>query len=253
MEKFTMIRDYSVYELSDREKMVFYLGGYICIFAVVYLFYHSVILSLLSGVLIKFAMPYLRKQLADKRMNRLNLQFKDMLYSLSASVASGRQMEEAIIEAEENLSTMYDEDELIMRELKHMRVSIVENKESDKLLLKDFAARSRSEDISNFVQVYITCRNMGGDLEKIIGHTTEVLTDKINIEREIRAVTSQKKTEGRIISLMPLLMLLFLNMFSYSYIEPLYCTFAGKIIMTGALAATFYGVYLMEKISDIRI
>lgn len=253
MGKQHMIRDYSIYEFSEREKMIFYLGGYLSISSVVYLFYHSILLSLLSGVLIKFAMPHLRKQLADKRINKLNMQFKDLLYSLSASVASGRQMEEAIVEAEENLSTMYNEDDLIMRELKHMRISILENKESDKLLLKDFAFRSKSEDISNFVQVYVTCRDMGGNLEKIIGHTTEILTDKINIERDIKAITSQKKLEGRIISLMPLLMLLFLNMFSQSYIEPLYTTFSGRIIMTGSLAATFYGVYLMEKISDIKI
>lgn len=248
-----MIRDYSVYDFSEKEKMLYYIGGYICIVAVVYLFYHCMILSLLSGVLIKFAVPHLRKQLADKRINKLNMQFKDLLYSLSASVAAGRQMGEAIVEAEENLSVMYDEEDLIMKEIRHMRISILENKESDKLLLKDFAHRSKSEDISNFVQVYVTCRDMGGNLEKIIGHTTEIITDKINIEKEIKAVTSQKKLEGRIISLMPLVMLLFLNIFSQSYIEPLYCTLAGRIIMTGALAATVYGVYLMEKISDIKI
>ena len=89
-----MIKDYSVYELSDKEKMIFYMGGYICIFIVVYLFYHSVLLSALFGLLIHFFSPYLKKQLAQKRMNMLNLQFKDLLYSLSASVASGRQMEE---------------------------------------------------------------------------------------------------------------------------------------------------------------
>lgn len=248
-----MIRDYSVYEMSTKEKFFFYAGGYCCIFIVFYLFYHNWIISTLSGVLIIRGKTYIEARLADKRMNTLNIQFKDMLYSLSASVAAGRQMEEALVEAEENLSMLYGNDEPIMTELKHMRISIVENKESGKLLLKDFAFRSKNEDINSFSQVFATCRDMGGDLEKIIGHTTEILTDKINIEREIKAITSQKKTEGRIISLMPLLMLLFLNIFSYSYIYPLYSTFVGRLIMTGALAATFYGIYLMEKISNIRI
>ncbi len=40
----------------------------------------------------------------------------------------------------------------------------MENKESDKVLLKDLATRSKNEDINNFVQVYATCRSMGGDL-----------------------------------------------------------------------------------------
>ena len=33
-----MVRDYSVYELSVKEKLLFYLVGYVCIFVVVYIF-----------------------------------------------------------------------------------------------------------------------------------------------------------------------------------------------------------------------
>lgn len=248
-----MIRDYSVYDLSQKEKTLLYGVGYICIFAVVYLFYHSILISAISGVSVHFLIPYVKKYMVQKRLNLLNMQFKDMLYSLSASVAAGRQMEEALVEAEENLSVIYDANEPIMRELRYMKINIVENKESDKLLLKDLAFRSKSEDIDDFVQVYITCRNMGGDLEKIIGHTTEVLTDKMNIDREIKAITAQKKMEGRLISAMPVVMLLMMNVFSYSYISPLYTSAGGRIIMTAALASMAYGMYLMEKISDIEV
>lgn len=248
-----MIRDYSVYEFSSKEKIIFYLAGYLCIFTVVYLFYHSIIASLVSGGLIYFIMPYVKGYMAQKRMDALNMQFKDMLYSLSASVAAGRQMEEALIEAEENLSSIYKPTEPIMKELKHMRISILENKESDKPLLKDFAARSKCEDINDFVQIYVTCRNMGGDIEKMIEKTAEVLTQKMTIERDIKVLTSQKKIEGRLISAMPSAMLLALNVFSYSYISVLYETMAGRIIMTASLAVTAYGVYLMERMSQIKV
>ena len=217
-----------------------------------FLFYRSIWLSLLSGIAVHWLIPYFKKHMAVKRMDRLNIQFKDLLYSLSSSVASGRQMDEALIEAVDELSVIYDEDDLIMKELRHMKISMLQNKESDKALLKDFAFRSKSEDINNFVQVYITCRNMGGNLEKIISHTTEILTDKMSIDREIRALMSQKKTEGRIISAMPFIMLMLLNIFSYTYIEPLYVTTPGRLVMSASLAATLYGMYLMEKISSIR-
>ena len=52
---------------------------------------------------------------------------------------------------------------------------------------------------------------------------------------------------------MPLVMLLMMNVFSYSYIEPLYRTAGGRIIMTGALAGVAYGMYLMEKLSEIEV
>ena len=174
------------------------------------------------------------------------------LYSLKPETA-GRQMGEALVEAEQNLAVMYEAKEPIMKELRYMRINLIENKESDKVLLKDLATRSKNEDINNFVQVYATCRSMGGDLEKIIGHTSEILSDKMAIEREIKVITAQKKTEGRIISMMPLAMLLMMNIFSYSYIEPLYQTAGGRIIMTGALAGVACGMYLMEKLSEIEV
>lgn len=248
-----MIRDYSIYEFSKKEKIIFYLVGYICVFTVVYLFYHSIILALLLGVLVYYIMPYVKGHMVRKRMDALNMQFKDMLYSISASIAAGRQMEEALVEAEKNLASIYKPEDLIMTELKHMRINIIENKESDKPLLKDFAERSKSEDINDFVQVYITCRNMGGDIEKMIEQTVEILTQKMNIEKDIRVMTSQKKMEGRLISLMPMLMLLALNIFSYSYISVLYETIAGRLIMTGALTVLSFGMYLMERMSQIKV
>ena len=248
-----MIYDYSVYEMSEREKYIFYAAGYGCIAFTVYLFYHSILLSAACGFLIRFVRPYYQDIMARRRMRDLEIQFKDLLYSISASVAAGRQMGEALVEAGDNLSVIYPENACIMTELAHMRRCILDNNESDRILLEDFARRAGSEDISNFVQVYVTCRKMGGDLEKIISRASSILTDKMNIEREIRAITAQKKLEGRLIALMPLAMLLALNIVSMSYIAPLYETITGRLIMTGCIAASVYGLWLMEKISDIDL
>lgn len=248
-----MVKDYSIYEFSRRERTIIISVGYVCIFASIYLFYHSILLATVSGILVYFVAPYVKEHMVRKRLDALNLQFKDMLYSLSASVAAGRQMEEALIEAEENLSIIYKETDPIMCELRHMRISILENKESDKTLLKDFAWRSGSEDINDFVTAYVTCRNMGGDLEKMIGDAADLLTEKMTIDRDIKVLISQKKTEGMIISLMPIVMLLGLNIMSYSYISVLYESLAGRLIMTGALMVMCYGMILMNKITKIRI
>ena len=248
-----MIYDYSKYNMTHKEVILFYAVGYCCIAVTTFLFYHSLLLSLLSGVLIKFVRPFYEQYRVRKRMQELAVQFKDMLYCISASVAAGRQMQEALVETEDNMSVMYPADAPIIEELAHMRKCILENNESDKVLLEDFARRTKSEDINNFVQVYATCRSMGGDLEKIISRTSNIITDKMNIEREIKALTAQKKLEGRMIALMPLTMLLVLNMVSQSYIAPLYTTLMGRFIMTGCLAATACGIWLMEKLSEIEL
>ena len=248
-----MIRDYSVYEMNDKERILFFGAGYLTAAALMFLFYHSLLLSAVSGFLVVKMKPYYESYKARQRMQKLNVQFKDMLYSLSSSIAAGRQMPEALVEAADALAVMYGPDEPIMMELNHMKRCIIENNESDRELLADFARRSCCEDINNFVQVYIICRNMGGDLEKIIARTSLILTDKMNIEREIKAVTVQKKFEGRLIALMPVAMLLILNLLSPSYIVPLYSGLPGRLIMTGCLGAGLWGLMMMERISNVEI
>lgn len=248
-----MIGDYSKYEMKAKEKALFYGLGFMAFSCVIYLFYHSLFLSLIGGLIVLKARKYYEKLMAAKQIATLNTQFKDLLYSLSASVASGRQMSEALIEACENLSIMYSKEDLIMRELLHIKSSILRNNESDRVLLVDFARRSHSEDINNFVRVYATCRNLGGDLEQIISRTSEILTDKMNIQREIETITAQKKFEGRLIALMPLAMLLILNLLSPAYIAPLYSCFLGRLIMTASLGALLGSALLMERISRVEI
>ena len=147
-----MIRDYSKYEMTDRERILFFGAGYIAVSALMFLFYHSLILSAVSGFLVVKMKPHYESYRARQRMQKLNVQFKDMLYSLSSSIAAGRQMPEALIEAADALAIMYGPNEPIMMELNHMKRCIIENNESDRELLADFARRSCCEDIHNFVQ-----------------------------------------------------------------------------------------------------
>ena len=248
-----MIRDYSIYEMTDRERTLFFSAGYLAAAALMFLFYRSLILSAACGFLIVKLKPYYSSYRAKERIQKLNIQFKDMLYSLSSSIAAGRQMPQALVEAADSLAVMYGPKEPIMMELNHMKRCIVENNESDRELLTDFARRSCCEDINNFVQVYIICRNMGGDLEKIIARTSAILTDKMNIEREIKPLTAQKKFEGRLIALMPVAMLVILNLLSPSYIVPLYAGLPGRLIMTGCLGAGLWGLLMMERLSNVDI
>lgn len=248
-----MTTDYSKYQLSAKEKRTFLAVGFIVTFTVFYLFYHSIVFSLAAGCLSGLFTPYYSRRLAEKRRGLLTTQFKDLLYSMSASIAVNLGIAEALAGGLEHLRLLYDEDTPIIGELEYMVKGISENRESDIRLLLDFAERSGCEDIDDFVQVYATCRTMGGDLENVLKSTIEIIVDKMNIEREIRTLTAQKKLEGRIISTMPLIIILFLNLFSPDYLEPLYTTLAGRLIMTAALAGIGTAFYLTDKMTAIEV
>lgn len=245
--------DYSEYRLSGKETITFLVAGYMVTFTVIFLFYHSIAFSLAGGILPYFALRNYRQWKAEKRRTLLTIQFKDLLYSLSASIAANFQISEALANGLESLRMLYDESTPLISELKYMVKNISENRESDIQIFLDFAKRSHCEDIDNFVQVYMTCRTMGGNLEKVIKSTTEIIVDKINIESEIRTLTAQKKFEGKIISMMPFAILLLLNLFSPDYLEPLYTTLTGRIVMTAALGGLVFAFFLTERLTAIEV
>ncbi len=247
------IPDYREYHLSRREKLRFTIAGYFFIAGIVFLFYRSILLAALAGLLIRKGQGLYEKYLARKRLEQLNIQFRDLLDSLSASVMAGRQMPEALVGACDDLARIHPPDAPIMQELQFMRRSILDRRESDRSLLSSFARRTGSEDIRSFVEVYLTCRSTGGDLERIISHSARIITEKMKISEQIRTITAQKKMEGRLICLMPAVMLLGLNLLSPSYINILYTCLAGRLIMTFCLAATAAGAWLMERMADVQV
>ncbi len=245
--------DYSHYDLSVKERYGFYAAGYAGIFVVLYLFYHSLIFSFAGGFLTAALLPAYQKYKSEKRKNLLLTQFKDFLYSLSSYVAANIQILEAMEGSLNNLNLLYGENTPLVEELGYMVKSVKENRENEIRLLRDFAQRSHCEDIENFVQVYASCVITGGDLERVLKNTIEIIMDKITIEREIRTMTSQKRFEGNIITAMPLIVIMFLNVFSPDYLEPLYVTVQGRLIMTGAIAGLISAHLMTRKMTDIEV
>jgi tight adherence protein B len=191
--------------------------------------------------------------MAEKRRNLLLTQFRDFLYSLSASFATGRQMRDGLLEARENLRLTYDESSPMIKEISDMLIKIDESRSAEEEVLRDFANRSRLNDVRSFFETYFICRTTGGDMNNVISKTSSMLIEKIGIEKEIKTLTSQKSFEGKIISAMPVVVIMFLNLVSPAYIYVLYTTILGKIIMTIALVGIVYAYSITRKLTKIDV
>lgn len=230
----------------------FILIGYALLFATGQIFYGNIGFSSICGLTVFLLVDQYKTYLNKKRIGILRNQFGDLLFSLSASVATGRQLASALQDAYVNLGYVYKSNTPMMEELKYMTKSIAENHDSEETLLIGFAQRSGVEDIRNFVDVYLSCRVTGGDINQVISNASEILMQKMSIERDIKVMTSQKQFEGKIISAMPVLVILFLNIASPGYLENLYCTLEGRFIMTVALVGIIAAFILTEKITNIE-
>ena len=86
-----------------------------------------------------------------------------------------------------------------------------------------------------------------------MNRAAELIGEEMEIEDEIRMQVVQRKAEGRIITVMPVLIILFLRTVSPDYIGVLYQTWAGRIIMSAALAVTIGTYLVIERITNVEV
>lgn len=222
------------------------------VFFVGYIFYHSLLISILLCPLGFIYPRFKTKSIIQKRKEELNLQFKDLLYALSASMASGKPIEMAFRDAAKDLKVLYPNPEANI----HREVESILNKldlnETMESVLWDFAKRAHVEDIRNFVEVFCTCKRSGGNIIEIIQNTSRIIGYKIEAKEEIHTLVSAKRFEQKVLNAMPILMLILLSISAEDYISPIFTTVLGRIVVTIAILLLLGAFFLSKKIMEIE-
>lgn len=245
--------DYNYYVMTKNEKILYTIIGVMIFVVLSFTFYRNIILCIILGVAGIFFPDYMYSRIIKKRKANLNLQFKDLMYSISASLSAGKSVERAFIEAPNDMKLLYpDENTDILRELNYIINGLGMN-ENIETLIYDLAVRSHNEDIENFADVFISCKRTGGNLVEVVRMTSGIISDKIEIKREIALGLSEKKFEQKGMCALMILLVLGLTYLSGDYMDPMFTGFGGRAAMTVALIFFLISYVVGEKITNIEV
>lgn len=250
----THLVDYATYHLSVKQYIYYAILAASFFFFIGYLFYESIIASFILAACGLFYPKIQKKKLLEQRKEKLRLQFKEAISSLSSSLAAGRSMENSFKEVVADLYLLYpDPNTYIIREFEIINRRI-ENGETIENAIRDFSVRSDIEDIQNFSNVFITCKRTGGNLVEVIRRTSDIIGEKIDIQQEVAVMLAQKKFESKIMSIAPLAMILLLKYSAGDYLAPMYqWEKNGPIIMTVCLMILVFSYWLGQRIMNIKV
>lgn len=243
--------DYDYYEMSLAEKVIYFILAAAVSAVVGWLFYESKILSIILGVICGFLfLPMRRKQIIEKRKQKLQLQFKDMLESISTSLDAGSNVQDAFINAKEDMRLRYGENSDIYKELCIINEGITSNINIEDLLL-DFGDRSQLTDVISFANVFETCYRKGGNIKQVIKNTYSIICDKIDIALEIRTVIASKKSEQNVMTCMPIIFVFLIKMMGTDMVD--LTSFIGRVSTTIAVVLFVVSFFIGKKILDIKL
>lgn len=217
------------------------------------LFYRNVWLSLIFiAVGLPFSLIRQKQTIIRGEKQVLEEQFKDSLLSLAASLRAGYSPENAWAEVHREMLLLHGEKSIIVKEIAGIRHKL-EIRQPLEAILEEFGERSGLEDIRDFADVFKLAKRGGGDLVAVISSTAKTISDKFDVQREINTLLAAKKLEQRVMLVMPVAILLYMGVFNRGFLDVLYESAAGKVVMTVCLIAYIAAFILGERIVKIDI
>lgn len=239
--------------METAEKIKYIVIAAFFLFAVGLVFFSSFFVAAFLSAASLWYPKYKVRDIIQKRKQELNLQFKDALYSLSSALNAGVSLENSFRAALKDLRVIYtDEDTFILKELL-LIIRRLEINESVEACLTDLAERSGLEDIRNFAETIIISKRCGGNLVEVIKNCSSVIREKIDICNEIELTLAKQKFEQKILIAMPVVFIGIMKFGGSGYMDPLYSSVKGYLIMGIALLLLFLSYVTSKKILEIRV
>lgn len=250
--KYKRKKNYWQQDIRKYEYLLALAKGILLISMISYLFYGTWICTILFSPYLIWYIKSWEKQLVKKKQAKFRLQFKEAIQSLSAALNVGYSVENAMRETIKDLKGIYKKDDIILREFSHM-IRQLQMNVSVETVLQSFAQRTTDEDVHTFVTVFNMAKRSGGDTLEIIRNAVRQMGEKIDVEREITTLLSGKKLELKIMTMIPLGMVLYMKISFPEFLDVLYGNVAGVIIMSICLLVYLVAYEMGRRIVEIEV
>ena len=245
--------DYTASPCTVFDHILAFLAGFAAGFAVLFIFYKLVPLSLAGGAAVGLVNIIAAERSAmRRRLARLRVQFFDMLEAMSVAMRAGNPPLKALESARKDLAMIYAEGSDILRELDvimqrfHNAIPLSE-------AFSDFARRSGLEDAASFASIYATIEGKSSRADEIVRETQQIISDKMEIEMEIDTLMTAAKSEVNIMLVMPLVILAVIGYAGAGFMAAIYTTRLGRLVATGGLIVFIISFLMARKFSSVRI
>lgn len=201
----------------------------------------NILLALVIGISCGLALPHFYiKLMAQRRGNRFSAAFPDAVDLIVRGLRSGLPLSDSIRmisgEAQEPVRTEF---KLIVEDLT-LGVTLEEAVQRlwDRVPLAETAF---------FGTVIALQSRTGGSLSEALGNLSKVMRDRKKLQGKIKAMSAEAKASAGIIGSLPVVVCAIVYVTSPNYMEILFTTHVGNMVLIGCLIWMAIGILVMRK------
>jgi tight adherence protein B len=196
-----------------------------------------------GGLAIPYAVLLFQR---DRRLKAFNTALPDAIDLMSRSLLAGHSMGSSIemIAAQSpeplafEFSQVYQQQRLGL----HFRDALLQ-----------MGTRIPSRDLQFLITAILVQKETGGDLTEILARASYVIRERVRIEGEVQTRTAQGRLTGWILSLLPIVMLVLINILTPGYSTVLFHDPIGQQLLYAGSAFIVVGALIIRKIVDIQV
>jgi tight adherence protein B len=230
---------------SPTELVYFAISGSLVAALLTQLIFGSILISILTLVIGPLVVRALVNRGARKQRILFQEQLPGQLHEIASAMRTGRSLVEAVG------VTAPSADEPMRRELESAVADERAGAHLDEALLP-IAERMESSEIEQVAVVAGLHRRTGANITEVLDRVADTARERVEIRRELRALTAQARLSRNILTALPPLVVIAIDLIAHDYEKPLFHTTPGLIVLVlgGLMVAT--GHWVMKKIVDIE-
>ncbi len=242
-----MILDYKKYKYSSKDVLINALMWIAISGLIAYFFYRSLLIFIILLLFFPLFIKFRRAGYVFKRQWELMLEFQDFLSAVQVGIYSGNSIENAVLGSYEDMVSLYTKDGYMTKEIRSIITGLNNNLTLEELFY-DLGERSGVEEIMDFAAILALAKRSGGNLREIISECNNCIEEKIDIKRDIDVMIAGERLQHRIMCIVPMGIILYIQITSPGYLDSLYHNLFGYAVMTGCLLLYIISILWSEKI-----
>jgi tight adherence protein B len=94
---------------------------------------------------------------------------------------------------------------------------------------------------------------VGGSLAELLDKTNSTLRQRLKLVRQLKVLTAQSRLSAQIVGALPIILAFVLNYLNPGYLQILIQDPLGRALLTTAIVLEIFGIFIMNRMSTMRI
>ncbi len=234
------------WQVRTSEFVLFHIVALVIMIALVLSLGLPGLIAVMLSVIVGLAPLVFLDYKARKRRDAFEGQVPDTLLMMASSFRAGQSFEQAMqvvaSEGPEPTATEFS------RVLAQQRLGV-----TPEVALRTLADRMQSEAFDWVVMVTIIQRQVGGNLAEVYEKIAHTLRERVKLGRLVKTLTAEGRLSAIILIGLPFAVGALIFLMNGEYLEPLWTTLAGYVMVGVAAAGMLVGVVWMRRIIRLGV